>query len=205
MKKIFLICFVIIGIVLVVGCIDTLTKSTSSGYLINPTTIKNGYISSDYKTYALPIMDSFELGYDFMINQTHIYIFGKEFEFGKEYEGDVPSGKRRVETKFNLRNAEKSVDMDVTIFESDSESNFKNVFIANEEYYSGFTTIETKLIGDFSLLNIVNRVDDDNNGIIGGLWFSNKNYLVQIIAGCKDKEICRTEILKVAKEINNKI
>ncbi|MCG7850736.1 MAG: hypothetical protein MIO93_16375 [ANME-2 cluster archaeon] len=210
MKKLLLICILIISIIFISGCTseektnsETSTNSQSSEYLINPTNLINGYHSSNYKTYATSKMNSF----DGQINSPEGGV-GTMPE-NEPYEGSIPTGKKRIITGFELENDDNGVRMNIVIYEFDyglkyKESlseHIKTVSPAYQQIPGMF--LETDFIGDCSLMFGGSSDGSSYTNII----YSYNKYGIIIQEKCyfEDRMLCNTEGLKVAKAINNKI
>ena len=198
MKKLLIICILIVSVIFISGCTSeektnsgTTNNLQSSVYLINPTTLLEGYSSSQYTTYATSKMNTINGPFD------------RNLFIGENYEGDIPDGKKRVRTIFNLGNID--TEMKVNIFESDSDLYFEQSCSGLETYYtvikSGWdeSNFEQKLIGDCS--SLITAENMQPNSGIALLRFGYKNYFVTIETRGQDREICRTETMKLAEEI----
>ena len=211
MKKLLIICILIVGIVLVSGCTSeekTNSESQSNDPLINPTTLLKGYKSVEYKSYAMSEMVSFDA-------QLDLNVYGME-----QYEGEIPNGKKRVATIFTLRKDDDEYStFFVIIRESDSNLKFKEMFDVKHQYFSEMypsnimpNVIETNIIGDYSTL--ISHYPEDNpedyqmdrksssDEFFGTqLYFTHKNYIITIQTKGPNKDECRTESMKLANAI----
>lgn len=198
MKKLLTIFILIISIIFISGCTseektnsDTTNNLQSSGYLINPTTLLEGYSSSKYSTYATSKMNTINGPFD------------RNLFIGENYEGDIPDGKKRVRTIFNLGNID--TEMKVNIFESDSDLYFEQSCSGLEMDYAYLkigwdeSNFEQKLIGDCSSLITAENWERNNGFAL--LRFGYKNYFIIIETRGQDREICRTETMKLAEAI----
>ena len=207
MKKLLIICILIVSLVFISGCTGEektntkiSTESPSSEHVIDPTTLLKGYQSSGYRTLATNEMNS--CIYDFS--------GGCDLDFdGKLYEGPLPSGQKRTGTYFRLSNKDNGVSMNIQIGESDSDSKFEDSFnsilnihdgkILNDNYYN----LETNLVGDYSYLVSLYS----NEKVLDVLCFSHENYIVSMYSwGTKQSmDLHRTEMSKVAKKIKSQL
>jgi len=216
MKKILIICILIVSIIFISGCTseektnsETSTNSQTSDLLIKPSDLPKGYFSSEYTTYAISQGDSFEMLSDFfsVINSKN------------KYEGDIPSGKKRIATTFKLSNYD-NIKMSVLIYEFDSNSGLKEYISGMEsliiekqkEYettpYPDFYKIEPSSVGDYSLqyfYGSYGEFDEKYYGDVGNFIFCYKNYIVQISTSPDEKETIQEETLKVAKAIKSRL
>ena len=215
MKKLLLICIVIVGIVFVAGCIGgekaspetkTSTKSQSIEYLIDPTNLVNGYYASDYTTYATSKLNSFEgeftdMGYG--------GVYPVSGQLNREpYEGNLPNGKKRIYTSFTLKNDDNSIQIGIGILESDSDLKFKESFsnsfsnLTNKLKYIPNVNIENNIIGDYSFLYTFKSSEGENNWVTM-IHFSYGNYGINLRTICNslDGKNCKSEGLKVSNAI----
>lgn len=220
MKKLLLICVIVLGIVFVGGCIEgekattsTVTDdSQSSGNLLNPSNLLKGYYSSNYITCAISKAESFEIRPNF---SPYDVCSDKNL-----YENDIPAGKKRVATRFNLANEDNTIQMQVMIFESDSNSKLKEFISQMEEDQPSIRNDKRNVtrgsVGDFSFQYSIGYIGEyseytrEYSGWASSMiWFSVKNRVVSLKAGSLRKgvsqEKIQTETLKVAKAIKDKI
>ena len=218
MKKLLLISIFIVGIVFITGCIDesygdvsSPSESKTSGALLNPTKLVDGYSSINYKTTAISEMESYVIGpnYESLTAPRNSAL----------YEGEIPAGKKRIMTSFDLENRDENITIGVTIHESDSGYEYKQFFSELEEQTKiNYAELEAELkhgiystrnsIGDHTL-----EISTKNNIGYPEMYyiiFSLNNKLVSIQAmpsyGTKvSAEKLDEEALKVAKAIKDKI
>lgn len=187
MKQKMVISILIIGIVLISGCtseeitnLKSSIVSQSSEPLIKPSDLPEGYLISEYTTYAISKGDYVDINYN-------------SNSFGVEYEGDIPEGKKRISTAFIVAKEDKSHLMVISILELDSDSGLEEFFPQMESIYTeGEVELKTNFVGDNSIM-IQNS----------SLWFTSKNYLVQIYSVYSDasSNMYGDEIIEVAKAI----
>ena len=228
MKKLLIICILIVSVIFISGCTsedktnsENATNSHTSDPLIRPSDLPKGYYSSEYTTFAISRGNSFTVQ-----NYGDIYdIINSE----NMYEGDIPSGKKRILTIFKLTNNDNNLPMNVFIYEFDSNSGLQDYFSSveseskkqNEEYKNMWDTndvsnlsceydFEINLVGDYSVQSTYFVQDNDEFITTGGLNFCYKNYLVLILVqqsgkgeGKAQKETIQKETLKVAKAIKS--
>ena len=219
MKKSLLIYILVLGIIFISGCISDeradskiSTDFQSSEPLIKLSDLPKGYYSSGYMTYAISQGDSFEVA-NFDISS---YSNSKN-----EYEGNIPIGKKRIATVFQLNNGDNSTKIGVSILEFDSNSGLKEYIsemesrvIEKEKEYStmdpDFFKVETSSVGDYSLQYFYKMYDEfseEYTGDVGILIFCSKNYLVWASTSTQpgERETIRKETLKVAKAIASRL
>lgn len=222
MKKLLLICILLVGLIFISGCIDeektnpktstdshTSMDSQTSEPLIKPSDLPKGYYSSEYTTYAISQGESFEI---------RNFGIGSYSSSKNKYEGDVPIGKKRIATGFRLNNYDNNIQMSVSISELDSNSGLKeyisemeSAMLEKEKEYSttmhpDLFTVETSSVGDYSLqysYELYDEFSDEYKGDVGVFVFCSKNYLVGISTQPSEKETIRKETLKVAKAIES--
>lgn len=220
MKKILIICILIVCIIFISGCTseentnsETSTNSQTSDILIKPSDLPKGYFSSEYTTYAISQGDSFVMLTDI------VSVITSSINSKNKYEGDIPRGKKRIATTFKLGNYD-SIKMSVLIFEFDSNSGLKEYIsemessiIESQKYYEttpypDFYKIEPSSVGDYSLQYFYGSYDESGEkyyGEVGNFKFCSKNYLVQISTSPDEKETIQEETLKVAKAIKSRL
>ena len=193
MKKKMVISILIIGIVLISGCtseektnLKSSIDSQSSELLIKPSDLP-GYLIRDYTTYAISKGNSFDIGPNNLLGD-----FGAAKQYinsDNEYEGDIPEGKKRIATAFSVAKEDKSHSKVIFIFESDSNSGWKEYFSTWESIYTeGGVELKTNFVGDNSIL-IENST----------LCFTLKKYVVFIISYSSSRD--GNENIEVAKAI----
>ena len=198
MKKLLIISILIVSVIFISGCTSnektnsgTTNNLQSSGDLINPTILLEGYSSGGYATYATSKMN------------TNNGPFDRNSQIGEKYEGNIPDGKKRVRTFFVLGNID--TNMKVNIFESDSDLYFEQSCSGLELYYTGIkygwddSNFEKNIIGDCSSLITAENLEP-NNGV-ALLRFGFKNYFITIETSGQDREMCRKETMKLAESI----
>lgn len=229
MKKLLLICILILSIIFISGCTseektnsETSTNSHTSDLLIRPSDLPKGYYSSEYTTFAISQGNSFTI---------QNYGSGSDiFNSENMYEGDIPSGKKRISTTFKLSNNENNIPMNVFIYEFDSNSGLQDFFSSMESEYKKVKEekekmwdpnvsnlsyeydLETSLVGDYSTQYTYFEQVDNEFIASGSLFFCYKNYLVWILVqqpgegdGEAQKETIQKETLKVAKAIKSRL
>ena len=225
MKKLLLTCILILSIIFISGCTseektNSETNSHTSDLLIRPSDLPKGYYSSEYTTFAISQGNSFTI---------QNYGSGSDiFNSENMYEGDIPSGKKRISTAFKLSNNENNIPMNVFIYEFDSNSGlqdylssveleYKKVIEQKEKRWDSNISnlsheydLETNLVGDYSAQCTYFEQIDDEFIAMGSLYFYYKNYLVHILVqqsgdgeGKAQKETIQKETLKVAKAIKS--
>lgn len=208
MKKLLLICILLVGLIFISGCIGenkTNSKTSTDSHtsidlqtsepLIRASDLPKGYYCDSYTTYAIPQFESFEIRPNFNYN----YIINSK----NEYEGDIPKGKKRIATRFRVTNDDSNIQTNVLILESDSNSKLKEYISEMESVAirlkdaSEQTNIrrggnlreievETDLVGDNSILKLESHkfVDESGDeylhGVTAYLTFTSKNYVVSI-------------------------
>ena len=189
MKKLLLICVLLVGIIFISGCIGekkinsktstdshTSIDSQTSEPLIRASDLPKGYYCDSYTTYTIPQFESFEIRPNFNYN----YIINSK----NEYEGDIPKGKKRIATRFRVTNDDSNIQMNVLILESDSNSKLKEYISelesvairlkdASEQTNSRSILrggdlreieVETDLVGDNSILTLKSHKSVDESG-----------------------------------------
>jgi hypothetical protein len=199
MKKLLIICILIVSIIFISGCTsedktksETSTYSQSSGSLINPTNLLEGYYSSNYKTYATYNANS--------------YIPFSSMTGGdiSEYSGEVPTGMKRIRTNFILENEDSSIKIEADILEFDSNANVKEMISQiGDQMDAGGASTTRDLVGDYS----VQYSEQVSSNSLSVIYFSADNILVRLTSGGEgiSKEKIEIETLKVAKAIKGKI
>ena len=226
MKKLLLICILIVSIIFISGCTseektnsETSTNLQTSDLIIKPSDLPKGYYSSEYTTYAITQGDSFII---------QNFDFSSIFNSKNMYEGDIPSGKKRILTFFKLNNYDNDIPMVVNILEFDSNSGLQDYFSSleldikkvkeekekmwdpNVSNLSYEYEIEASSVGDYSFQYTYFEQIDNDFIAVGLFEFGYKNYLVKIIVqhqgegdGKKQKETIQKETLKVAEAIKS--
>ena len=205
MKKLLIICILLIGIVLI--------SLQTSDFLIKTNDLPKGYYSSEYTTYAISQGDSFII---------QNYEPSSILHSKNVYEGNIPPGKKRIATTFHVNNEDDSIQMSVGILEFDTNSGLIE-YLSNrkseinktmEEKYGRFHNASSELkvkeisVGDYSYqTSFISQVYP-----FVVLEFCIKNYLVVVqIHGEEEdfmkikNDIYQKEMFKVAETIERKL